>query len=165
MSIVLCGCSSGNSQPKMKNMSEIEKLTKAQFAEETAAFNYYVVKEMEKILDKHSKVDADFENAITNLHNSSMKQMIEYGKVLDKKDEETKSDYVIESLMVMWDNIDEVEGESFEEKFDKRITEFEAFGSESLERKFNDLFGLMDFLNLKEAKEMHPETAKEFGIE
>lgn len=46
--------------------------------------------------------------------------MIEYGNVLDKKDAETRSDYVVKSLMAMWKNADEMEGEAFEAKFEKK---------------------------------------------
>ena len=162
---IINGCNGSSSQPNFKNMAEIEKLSKEEFAEETAALNNHVMKEMDKLLDKHAKIDAKFEDEITKLHNSSVKQMIEYGKVLNKKDAESRSDYVVESLMAMWENGDEMEGEAFEEKFDMRMPELEAYGSESLGRKLNDLFGIMDFMNLEDAKEMHPETAKEFGIE
>ena len=167
-SFILFGCSSSNSQPKLKSMNEIEKLTKEQFIEETAAIHNHVFEQMNKLLDKHKKIDANFEKEIDKLHNSSVTQMIEYGKVLAKKDEETRSDYITSGLMAMWDAMEEKGTEAsddFEEKFDKRMPEFEAYGSEDLGRKLNDLFGIMDFMNLEDAKEMHPETAKEFGIE
>lgn len=70
--------------------------------------------------------------------------------------------------MAMWDAMEEKgteASEDFEEKFDKRMPEFEAYGSENLGRKLNDLFGIMDFMNFEDAKEMHSKTAKEFGIE
>ena len=70
--------------------------------------------------------------------------------------------------MAMWDVMEEKGTEAsddFEEKFDERMPEMEAYGSEDLGRKLNDLFGIMDFMNLEDAKEMHSETAKEFGIE
>ena len=162
---IINGCNGSSSQPNFKNMAEIEKLTKEEFAVETAALNKQVMKDMEKLLDKHAKIDAKFEDEITNLHNSSVKQMIEYGKVLNKKDAETRSDYVVESLMAMWENGDEMEGEAFEAKFDKRIPELEAYSSKNLERIFDDLFALMDFLDFEDAKETHPVTAKEFGIQ
>ena len=162
---ILNGCGESSSQPNFKNMAEIEKLSKDEFAEETAALNKHVIKEMDKLLDKHAKIDAKFEDAIAELHHNSVKQMIEYGKVLDKKDEETRRDYVVNSLMAMWENAEETEGEAFEAKFEKRIPEFKAFGSESLEQIFDDLFALMDFLNFEDAKERHPVTAKEFGIQ
>ena len=162
---ILNGCSGSSSQANFKNMAEIEKLSKEEFAEETAALNNHVMKEMDKLLDKHAKIDAKFEDEITKLHNSSVKQMIEYGKVLNKKDAETRSDYVVESLMAMWENGDEMEGEAFEAKFDKRIPELEAYSSKNLERIFDDLFALMDFLDFEDAKDRHPVTAKEFGIQ
>ena len=165
---ILNGCGGSSSQPNFKDMDEIEKLTKEQFIEETAAIHNYVFEQMNKLLDKHKTIDVNFEEDINMLHNRSVAQMIEYGKVLAKKDEETRSDYVTSSLMAMWDAMDETgseESDDFEEKFDMRMPELEAYGSESLGRKLNDLFGIMDFMNLEDAKEMHPETAKEFGIE
>ena len=168
LSIIISGCSNGNSQTKLKRMNEIEKLTKEQFIEETAAIHNHVFDQMNKLLDRHKTIDVNFENDINKLHNSSVTQMIEYGKVLAKKDEEDRSDYITSSLMAMWDAMEEKGTEAsddFEEKFDKRMPEFEAYGSEDLGRKLNDLFGIMDFMNLEDAKEMHPETAKEFGIE
>lgn len=168
LSIIISGCSNGNSQTKLKRMNEIEKLTKEQFIEETAAIHNHVFDQMNKLLDRHKTIDVNFENDINKLHNSSVTQMIEYGKVLAKKDEETRSDYITSGLMAMWDAMEEKGTEAsddFEEKFDKRMPEFEAYGSEDLGRKLNDLFGIMDFMNLEDAKEMHPETAKEFGIE
>ena len=167
-SFILFGCSSSNSQPKLKSMNEIEKLTKEQFIEETAAIHNHVFEQMNKLLDKHKTIDATFEEDINKLHNNSVAQMIEYGKVLAKKDEETRSDYITSSLMAMWDVMEEKGTEAsddFEEKFDERMPEMEAYGSEDLGRKLNDLFGIMDFMNLEDAKEMHSETAKEFGIE
>lgn len=46
-------------------MPEIEKLLKEEFAEETAALNKHIMKEMDKLLDKHTKIDVKFEDAIT----------------------------------------------------------------------------------------------------
>ena len=168
ISIILSGCSNSNSQPKLKSMSEIEVLTKEQFIEEIAAIHNHVFEQMNKLLDKHKTIDVNFEEDIDMLHSSSVAQMIEYGKVLAKKDEETRSDYITSSLMAMWDVMEEKGTEAsddFEEKFDKRMPEMEAYGSEDLGRKLNDLFGIMDFMNLEDAKQMHPETAKEFEIE
>ncbi|MDD2635687.1 MAG: hypothetical protein PHW82_09340 [Bacteroidales bacterium] len=152
----------------MKSMNEIEKLTKEQFIEETVAIHNHVFEQMNNLLDKHKKIDVNFENDLNKLHSSSVSQMIEYGKVLAKKDEEIRSDYITSSLMAMWDAMEEKgteASEDFEEKFDKRMPEFEAYGSENLGRKLNDLFGIMDFMNFEDAKEMHSKTAKEFGIE
>lgn len=165
VAFMLNGCSGNNSEANFRDMAEIEKLSKEEFAVETAALFKHVVKEMDGILDKHSKINADFEEAIAKLHNRAVKQMIEYGKVLDKKDKETRSDYVLNSLMAMWDGGEDGVAEAFEEKFDKRMPELEASGSEILGRRFSDLFGIMDFLDFEEAKERHPETAKEFGIQ
>ena len=165
ISFILTGCSGSNSQSKFKDMNEIEKLSKDQFIEETIAIYKNVFQGMNNLLDKHEKVDAKFEEKINELHNSSVKQMIEYGKVLNKKDTDTKSDYITSTLMAMWDKMDNSEAEAFEEKFDKRMPELQAYGSESLGRKFNDLFGIMDFVDFDDAKDRHPETAKEFGIE
>ena len=104
---ILLGCSSSNSQSKFKEMSEIEILTKEQFIEETVAIYNYVFEQMNKLLDKHKTIDVNFEEDINMLHNRSVAQMIEYGKVLAKKDEETRSDYVTSSLKAMWDAMDE----------------------------------------------------------
>ena len=165
VAFILNGCSGSNSQANFKDMAEIEKLSKEEFSVETLALCKHVMKEMDRILDKHSKINTDFEEAIAKLHNSSVKQMIEYGKVLVKKDKETRRDSILNTLMAMWDGRKDGEAEAFEEKFDKRMPELEASGSESLGRRFNDLFGIMDFLDFEEAKERHPETAKEFGIQ
>jgi hypothetical protein len=165
--LILGGCSSSNSQPKLKAMSEIEKLNKEQFVEETAAINTHVIQEMGTLLDKYIKIDADFEKDITQLHKSSVGQMVEYGKVLAKKDEETRDDYITESLTASWTEMEKMgpEAEAFEKKFDERLPELQAYGSDKLERIFNDLFGIMDFLDFERAKEDHPESAKEFGIQ
>ena len=165
ISFILTGCSGSNSQSKFKDMNKIEKLSKDQFIEETIAIYNNVFQGMNNLFDKHEKIDAKFEEEINKLHNSSVKQMIEYGKVLNKKDTDTKSDYITSTLMAMWDKMDNSEAEAFEEKFDKRMPELQAYGSESLGRKFNDLFGIMDFMDFDDAKDRHPETAKEFGIE
>ncbi len=165
---ILTGCSGSNSQPKFKSMSEIEKLSKDQFIDETIAIYNNVFEGMNNLLDKYDKIDSKFEKEIDKLHSSSVGQMIEYAKVLAKKDEETRSDYVTSSLLEMWSSMEEMgeeASENFEKKFDERLPELEAYGSESLGRKFNDLFGIMDFMDFENAKEMHPETAKEFGIE
>lgn len=159
------GCSGNNSQLKFKRMSEIEKISKDQFIEETIAIYNNVFQGMNNLLDKHEKIDAKFEKEINELHSSSVRQMIEYGKFLDKKNTDTRSDYITSTLMAMWDKMDNSEAEAFEEKFDKRMPELQAYGSESLGRKFNDLFGIMDFMDFEDAKDRHSETAKEFGIE
>ena len=167
ISIILSGCSNSNSQPKLKSMNQIEKLTKEQFIEETVAIHNHVFEQMNKLLDKHKKIDINFENDINKLYSNSVAQMVEYGKVLDIKDAETRSDYITSSLMAIWDAMDEEEEEAsnnFEKKFDARMPELEAYGSEDLGRKLNDLFGIMDFLDFEDMKEIHPETAKEFGI-
>lgn len=165
--LTLGGCSSSNSQPKMKNMSEIEKLTKEQFAEETAAIQVHVFQEMGNLLDKHAKIDATFEKDIDALHNSSVGQMVEYGKFLATKDEETRDDYITTSLTASWEAMDKLGAdvsEGFETKFDARLPEFQAYGGDNLERIFDDLFAIMDFLDLERVKEERPESAKEFGI-
>ncbi len=163
-----CGSSNNNSQPKMKDMSEIEKLTKEQFAEETAAINVHVFQEMGNLLDKHAIIDADFEKDLDKLYKNSVGQMVEYGKFLATKDEETRDDYITTSLTSSWAAMDKLGAEvteGFETKFDARIPEFEAYGSEDLEGKFDDLFAIMDFLDMERIKEERPESAKEFGIQ
>ena len=164
--LILSGCSS-NSQPKFKAMSEIEKLTMEQFAEEAAAIQVHVFQEMGNLLDKHSKIDANFEKDIDALHNSSVGQMVEYGKVLDKKDEETRDDYITTSLTATWTAMEKMGtdvSEEFEKKFDGRLPELEAYGGDNLERKFDDLFAILNFLDFERIKEEHPVSAKEFGI-
>ena len=154
VSFILNGCSGSNSQPKFKSMSEIEKLSKDQFIEETIAIYNNVFEGMNNLLDKHKKIDGGFEEDINKLHSNSISQMIEYGKVLAKKDDETKRDYVTSSLMGMWDAMEEKGAEAsdgFEEKFDMRMSELEAYGSESLGRKLNDLFGIMDFMDFEKS--------------
>ena len=165
--LLLSGCSNSNSQPKLKDMSEIEKLTMEQFADEAAAIYVHVFQEMGSIMNKHSKVDAAFEKDINALHKSSVGQMLEYGKVLATKDEETRDEFIIASLTASWSAMDKMGAkvsEDFEKQFDARIPEFEAYGGDILERKFDDLFAIMNFLDLERVKEEHPETAKEFGI-
>jgi len=164
---ILFGCGNSNSQPKLKDMSEIEKLTKEQFAEETAAINTHVMQEMGNLFDKYTKIDAGFEKDIDELHKSSVAQMVEYGKVLAKKNEETRDDYITESLTASWTAMEKMgpEAEAFEKKFDERLPELQAYDSDKLERIFNDLFGIMDFLDLERIKEERPESAKEFGIQ
>ena len=165
---MLSGCSSGNSQPKIKDMNEIEKLTKEQFAEETAAIYTNVFQEIMNLLNKHPKIDAGFEKDIDKLYDESVKQMIPYGKFLTTKDEETRDDYITTSLTASWsamDKFDPVVTASFEKQLDDRQQEFEAYGSTNLERKFDDLFAIMDFMDFERIKEERPESAKEFGIE
>ena len=166
--IILSGCSNSNSQPKLKDMSEIEKLTKEQFAEEAAAIQVHVFQEMRNLLNKHAKIDAAFEKDIDALHNSSVGQMVEYGKVLATKDEETRDDYITSSLTASWNAMDKLGSEvseEFEKKFDERIPEFQAYGGNNLERKFDDLFAILNFLDFERIKEEHPVSAKEFGIQ
>ena len=165
---ILLGCSSSNSQSKFKEMSEIEKLTKEQFIEETAAIHNYVFEQMNKLLDKHKTIDVNFEEDINMLHNRSVAQMIEYVKVLAKKDEETRQDYIMTSAIASWDALDKLDPKvtaNTEKQLDERQHEFETYASENLERKFDDLFSIMDFLNFETLKEQRPLSAKEFGIE
>ena len=167
--LIHVGCSSSsNSQPKLKDMSEIEKLTKEQFAEETAAINVQAFQGMDKLLDKHAKIDADFEKDLDKLYKNSVGQMVEYGKFLATKDEETRHDYLTTSLTSSWAAMDKLGAEvteGFETKFDARMPEFEASGSAYLERMFDDLFAITDFLDLERIKEERPESAEQFGIQ
>ncbi len=164
---IIIGCGNSNSQSKLKDMSEIEKLTKEQFAEETAAIHIHTMREMENLLDKYTKIDADFEKDMDKLYSSSVKQMIQYGKVLAKKDEETRDDYLLESSMAAMSAMEKIEPEAtdFENKFDNRLPELQAYGSEKIGQMFKHLFGIMDFMDFERIKEDYPESAKEFGIE
>ena len=165
--LILSGCN-GSSQTKIKDMSEIEKLTKEQFSQEVAAIYVNVSLEIGNLLNKHAKIDAGFEKDIDKLYDSSVKQMIEYGKVLDKKDAETRQDYVMTTGLAAWaalDKIDPKVNADMEKQLDERVPEFEAYASDNLERKFDDLFKIMDFLDFETLKADRPESAKEFGIE
>lgn len=149
-------------------MNEIEKLTKEQFAEEAGAIYAHVFEEVANLLNKHSKIDAGFEKDIDKLYDSSVKQMLEYGKVLDKKDPETREDYAMTSFLASWTALDKIDPEvvaAAEKQLDERQHEFEVYASPNLERKFDDLFSIMDFLNFETLKEERPVSAKEFGIE
>ena len=149
-------------------MNKIEKLSKEQFAEETAAINVHVFQEMGNLLDKHAKIDADFEKDLDKLYKNSVGQMVEYGKFLATKDEESREDFITTSLTSSWAAMDKLGAEvteGFEAKFDSRMPEFEAYGSVYLERMFKDLFAVMDFLDLERIKEERPESAMEFGIQ
>ena len=149
-------------------MNKIEKLSKEKFAEETSVIYLNVFQEIDKLFDKYTKIDSEFEKEIDELHKRSVEQMIEYGKVLAKKEEETKSDFITSCLL---DNMTAMEKlgsevtEGFEAKFDARLPELEAYGGNNLERKFDDLFAIMNFLDFERIKEECPESAKEFGIQ
>ena len=148
-------------------MNKIEKLTKEQFAEETSVIYLNVFQEIDKLFDKYTKIDSEFEKEIDELHKRSVEQMIEYGKVLAKKEEETKSDFITSCLL---DNMTAMEklgtevSDGYEKKLDKRLPELQAYGSANLERKFDELYSIMDFLDFETLKEERPESAKEFGI-
>ena len=166
--LVLSGCSKSSSQSKLKDVSDIEKLTKEQFAEEAAAIYTHVFEEIGNLLNKHAKIDVGFEKDIDKLYESSVNQMIQYGKVLAKKDAETRQDYIMTSALTAWgafDKIDPKVKEDTEKQLDERQHEFEAYGSENLERKFDELFSVMDFMDFETLKEERPLSAKEFGIE
>lgn len=148
-------------------MNKIEKLSKEQFAEETSVIYLNVFQEIDKLFDKYTKIDSEFEKEIDELHKRSVEQMIEYGKVLAKKEEETKSDFITSCLL---DNMTAMEklgtevSDGYEKKLDKRLPELQASGSANLERKFDELYSIMDFLDFETLKEERPESAKEFGI-
>ena len=164
---ILSGGSSSNSQAKLKDMSEIEKLTMEQFADQTAAIYVHVFQEIGNLLNKHATIDEDFEKDIDKLYDSSVKQMIQYGEVLAKKDEDTRDDYVLASLTASWSALDKLGSqvsEDFEKQFDERLPELEAYASDNLERRFDDLFAIMDFMDFERIKEERPESAKELGI-
>lgn len=166
--LILNGCSNSNSQNNLKNMSEIEKLTKEQFAEATAAIYVNVFQEIDNLFDKYTKIDSEFEKDIDELQKSTVGQMVEYGKVLAKKDVEMRDDFITSSLTESLSALEKLGpdvAEGFEKKFDQRLPELQAYGSQNLERKFDDLFAIMDFLDLERIKEEHPESAKEFGVE
>ena len=165
--LLLSGCNNSGSQSKIKEMNEIEKLTKEQFAEETAAIYAHVFQEVGNLLKKHSKIDAGFEKDIDKLYDSSVKQMIEYGKVLAKKDAETRQDYIMTSALSAWQAFEKIDPKvkaATEKQLDERQHEFEDYASVNLERKFDDLFSIMDFMDFETLKEERPESAKEFGI-
>jgi hypothetical protein len=149
-------------------MNKIEKLSKEQFAEETSVIYLKVFQEIDKLFDKYTKIDSEFEKEIDELHKRSVEQMIEYGKVLAKKEEETKSDFITSCLL---DNMTAMEklgtevSDGYEKKLDQRLPELQAYGSANLERKFDELYSIMDFLDLETLKEERPESAKEFGIQ
>lgn len=164
--LFIYGCNNNDSSDKFKEMSEIEKLTKKQFAEEVVAIHYDVYQKIGKLLDKHSEIDAGFENEIDALHYRSVIQMIEYGKVLALKNEKTKNDYIAESLYAMIYAMEKriKETGEFEKIFDQRLPELEAYGDDNLKRKFNELFSIMDFLDLETIKENYHESTKEFEL-
>ena len=165
---ILNGCGGSSSQPNLKDTSEIEKLTKEQFAQEAAGIYIHVFQEIGNLMSKHAKIDGSFEKDIDKLYESSVKQMIQYGKVLAKKDEETRQDYIMTSAIASWDALDKLDPKvtaNTEKQLDERGHEFEAYGSDNLERKFDELFSIMDFMDFETLKEERPESAKEFGIE
>lgn len=59
----------------------------------------------------------------------------------------------------------EPEATDFENKFDNRLPELQAYGSEKIGQMFKHLFGIMDFMDFERIKEDYPESAKEFGIQ
>ena len=127
-----------------------------------------MIQEVGNLLDKHTKIDVGFEKDIDKLYDSSVKQMIQYGKVLAEKDAETRQDYIVDTALAAWgafDKIDPKVTEAREKQLNERGHEFEAYASENLERKFDELFSIMDFLDFENLKEERPESAKEFGIE
>lgn len=69
---ILNGCGGSSSQPNFKDMDEIEKLTKEQFAQESAAIYARVFQEVGNLLNKHSKIDASFEKEIDKLYDSCL---------------------------------------------------------------------------------------------
>ena len=163
LALTLSGCN-GSSQTKIKDMYEIEKLTKEQFAEETGAIYVNVFQEIDNLLDKYSKIDSKFEKDIDELHNRSVGHMVEYGRVLAKKNQEMRDDFITTSLtasMTAMEKLGSEVSEGFEKKFDKRLPELQDYGSSNLERKFDDLFAIMDFLDLERIKEERPESAKD----
>lgn len=148
-------------------MKEIEKLTKEQFSEEAGAIYVNVIQGIGILMNKHAKIDLNFENDINKLYDISVKQMLEYGKVLAKKDEETRQDFAMSSGLAAWaalDKIDPKVSADVEKQLDERQHEFEAYHSLTLERRFDDLFAIMDFLEFEKIKIERPESAKEFGI-
>ena len=166
--LFLSGCGKSNSQSTFKDVNDIEKLTKEQFAEEAAAIYAHVFEEVGNLLNKHAKIDAGFEKDIDKLYDNSVKQMIQYGKVLAKKDAETRQDYAMTSYLAGWTAIDNVDPKfvvATEKQLDERQHEFEAYASENLERKFDELFSIFDFLDFEQLKETRPVSAKEFGID
>ena len=167
LALTLSGCN-GSSQTKIKDMYEIEKLTKEQFAEATAAIYVDVFQQMDNLLDKYTKIDSKFEKDIDELQKSMVGQMVEYGKILAKKDVEMRDDFITSCLTTSLSAMEKLGpevAEGFEKKFDKRLPELQAYGSQNLERKFDDLFAIMDFLDFERIKEERPESAKEFGVE
>ena len=149
-------------------MNKIEKLSKEQFSEETSVIYLNVFQEIDKLFDKYTKIDSEFEKEIDELHKRSVGQMVEYGKVLAKKEEETKSDFITSCLL---DNMTAMEklgtevSDGYEKKLDQRLPELQAYGSANLERKFDELYSIMDFIDFETLKEERPESAKEFGIQ
>ncbi|MDD2413011.1 MAG: hypothetical protein PHR79_08885 [Bacteroidales bacterium] len=166
--LFIYGCNNNDSSDKFKEMKEIEKLTKKQFSEEAGAIYANVFQEIGKLLNKHEKIDVAFEKDIDILYQSSVKQMLEYGKVLANKEEQIREDYLFASTLAAWDALDKIDPKvsaDVEKQLDERMHEFEEYQSLTLERKFDDLFAIMDFLNFEKLKEERPESAKEFGIQ
>lgn len=164
---IFSGCNN-SSQAKFKDMKEIEKLTKKQFSKETGDIYVNVIQEIGKLLNKHAKIDVNFEKDIDILYQSSVKQMLEYGKVLAKKEKKTREEYIDASELAAWaalDKIDQKITADIEKQLDERLHEFEEYQSLTLERKFDDLFEITDFLDFERIKEKRPESAKEFGIQ
>lgn len=149
-------------------MNKIEKLTKEQFAAETSVIYLNVFKGIDNLFDKYTKIDSEFEKEIDNLHKKSVEQMVEYGKILATKDEKTMDDFLTSCLIASITDMEKLGpevAEGYEKKFDERLPELQATGSANLERKLDDLFAIMDFLNLESIKEERPETAEEFKIQ
>jgi len=149
-------------------VEKIEQLSKDEFAKQAATIYINAFLGIITLLDKHKIIDESFEDDITQLYEESAKKMIQYGKALEKKDEETRQEFIMASGLTGWAMIDEIdpkEKEAFEKQLDDREPEFAAYQSLTLKRKFNNLFQILNFLNFEELKEENPESAKEFGIE
>ena len=158
--IIINGCGSEHSQIRFKDISEIEKLNKEQFAKETATIYAQVFKEIGNLLDKYTIIDAEFEMEIDELHKNSVGQMYKYGKVLASKDPVIRNEYLKSSIIAMSSAMEKMEPEVlvvFEKKLNKRLPELDACCSDYIKRKFNDLFAIMDFLDFDKIQEKYPE--------
>ena len=102
-------------------MYEIEKLTKEQFAEETGAIYVNVFQEIDNLLDKYSKIDSKFEKDIDELHNRSVGHMVKYGKILTKKDEKMRDDFITTCLTASMTAMEKL-GSEVSEGFKKNLT-------------------------------------------
>lgn len=160
---LMISCSGGdkkNGTVKSKTVEQIDKLDPKAYAEDVKNIHLSVYRTLDGLLDAYPEVNEEFAAKYRAAYNEALAEMYKYGESLDKKDPETKFQY----LLACAANDGMGERQEIQNKLDSR---FEEFTGEGVAIDYNEItrvniLGLV--IDFEKVRNDFPEKMEEYGI-